>query len=95
MAEQHLTGWGLPSLRRAVAVQWDCNGPSHRRKWPLAPISFANRFGLRTGNCSLPVLSRHLTVTLACPLQWSFVAWAGTFGGQAVVQAADPPSSHS
>ena len=23
VAGQHLTGWGLPSLRRAIAVQWD------------------------------------------------------------------------
>lgn len=23
MTGQHLTGWGLPNLRRAIAVQWD------------------------------------------------------------------------
>ena len=27
MAGQHLIGWGLPSLRRAVAVQWDSKVP--------------------------------------------------------------------
>lgn len=77
MAEQHLTGRGLPSLRRAVAVQWDFEGPSHRRRWPLASVTFANQFGLRTGNCSSPVLCRHFAASLECPLQWNYVAWAG------------------
>ena len=27
VAGQHLTGWGLPSLRRAVAGQWDAMIP--------------------------------------------------------------------
>lgn len=48
MAGQHLTGWGLPSLRRAVADQWDYNDPSHRRRQPVASNSTPIEQGLIT-----------------------------------------------
>ena len=48
MAGQHLTGWGLPSLRRAVADQWDYEDPSHRRRQPVASNSTPIEQGLIT-----------------------------------------------
>ena len=56
MAGQHLTGWGLPSLRRAVAGQWDAMIPPTDRRQPQAPELTPISSGLLTGNCCLPML---------------------------------------
>ena len=56
VAGQHLTGWGLPSLRRAVAGQWDAMIPPTDRRRPKAPELTPISSGLLTGNCRLPVL---------------------------------------
>ena len=54
MASQHLTGWELPSLRRAIADQSYPDDPSHRRRQPVASNSTPIERGLITRNCCLP-----------------------------------------
>ena len=67
MAYRCLTDWGLPSLRRAVTDQWVTVIPTHRRRQPVAPVSYAN---LITRNCCLPCCAvADWIATLEYPLQ--------------------------
>ena len=93
-AEQHLIDWGLPSLRRAVAVQWDYEGPSHRQRWPLASVTFANQFW---------TYNRYLHISRVVPALFSVAGVSSLvelhslsrmYGRSAVVQAASPPPPH-
>ena len=98
-AEQHLIDWGLPSLRRTVAVHWDYEGPSHRQRWPLASVTFANQFW---------TYERYLHISRVVPALFSVAGVSSPvelhslgrmYGRPAVVQAASlplpppPPSS--
>ena len=59
VAGQHLTGWGLPSLRRAIAVQW----------YPrISPTVGSNpwRHGLRQSMA----YNRYLLLHVLCPRGW-------------------------
>ena len=80
MAGQHLTGWRLPSLRRAIADQSCPDDPSHRRRQPVASNSTPIERGLITRNyclpcCALTVMrdspgrqtGRRYMETLRCP----------------------------
>ena len=90
-AEQHLIDWGLPSLRRAVAVQWDYEGPSHRQRWPLVSVTFANQFW---------IYNRYLHISRVVPALFSVTGVSSPvelhslgrmYGRPAVVQAASLP----
>ena len=74
MAGQHFTGWGLPSFRRAVAVQWDAKIPPTVGNSPW-------RHALRQLSIDLkPVTTASRVVstpkaTLECPLQVLGMGW--------------------
>ena len=71
MTGWHLTGWGLPSLRWAVATQWSREGLSHRWTRPPGAPSYGNQSELRTGNLPRHVLCWSLATLLECPLQFA------------------------
>ena len=97
---QHLTGWGMPSLRRAVAVQWDPKTlPTvGSNPWRLA-ITPINRW-LITGNCSSPCCvdaAGEAGVSSPCYGCWCVGKWwcgrmqacALLYGGQVVARLVD------
>ena len=78
-------------MRRAVAVQWDYEGPSHRQRCPLASVTFANQFW---------TYNRYLHISRVVPALFSVAGVSSLvdlhslsrmYGRSAVVQAASPP----
>ena len=53
---QHLTDWGLPSLRWAVADQRDCKDLSHYQRQPVVPKAMPICLYFLTCNCCFPCL---------------------------------------
>ena len=54
MAGQHLIGWGLPSLRRTVAVQWDSKVPPTDKNDPWRFTLRQSSFSLSPVDCRSP-----------------------------------------
>ena len=78
-------------MRRAVAVQWDYEGPSHRQRWPLVSVTFANQFW---------IYNRYLHISRVVPALFSVTGVSSPvelhslgrmYGRPAVVQAASLP----
>ena len=44
------------------------------------------------GICTSPVLCRHFSASLECPLQWNYIAWAECMGGQLLSRQQASPS---
>ena len=57
VAGQHLTGSGLPSMRRAVADHWDTKIPPDRRRQPVASNHSPNRLDLSIVTATSRVVS--------------------------------------
>ena len=82
-------------MRRAVAAQWEYEGPSHRQRWPLASVTFANQFW---------TYNRYLHISRVVPALFSVAGVSSPvevhsldrmYRIPAVVQAASPPSPRS
>ena len=68
VAGQYLIGWGLPSLRRAVTVQWDAMISPTVGFSPWRPTLHQSILELKPVTAKSRVLLS-MTATLKCPLQ--------------------------
>ena len=89
MTGQHLTGRGLPSLRRAVADQWDYDDPSHRRRQPVASELTPIHSDLELVTAVSRVGSVAGTAALKCPLQGESLG--KVYGDPGLPSRQDPP----